>query len=1329
MEENEEFDSDFHSEDIPISEEFWNYMEHYWHNNREFPESTEASLNKKADLVDGKVPSSQLPSYVDDVLEFDSFENLPSSGEKGKIYLITNNNTQFRWSGSEYIQLNSDEYFMTTNTYQNITGRKDFHNNSGLNELGNNKLWAVGSNGSKAGISFYSEGMDTGNLLYDGDYHFLQGGNNYYKNIKSAGFVKENSNDDYILTGGGGHELKSNYLLSTEGNNRYFPRSTDSNSVIDLNNLTLEGVYYGYQWLNVPISTIATATVKIYSPDWIRQEYSPIDGSGVTYIRDRHNGTTWGDWKTVANRDWVTANFTTLDTEQYIPGTKWFITSGGNQYLNHGLRVLSQDGSNPGVVFYKEGANVGTIQYDGPNYLFTTSNTNAFANVVSAGFIKEGSNDDYFLTGGGSHKPVSDFVLSTQLGNYHNIDKTDSINNGSDSRPNKTWFDYNWAGAGYAGSVISFSGYPTTNYQTEIFGQYLEGGNRLGFRTRNGDIGVWNDAKWIWHTGNFNPDTKVNKSGDTMTGALNLMNLNSPVLNGSQIIHAGNADELYFGNPTVASVYFESGNSNLLHNRAGSGVGIIWDAHNLDPVTRNTAQQITGKKEFVGATGNDYTGAGIMINGNGIANTIYPTISFHQPGLYAGTVSYRDNEFYFMNINGNGFDYVRTAGFIKAASHDGFVLLGGGGHKPVSDFATSTDLSNYVTIHTPQTIIADKTFAPTSNISFYGNEENQVDVWKTSSGINTIVSGHVYHFYNTRWKVGNKRSDGAYSEGYAFQFSSNGGATYDEKVLITFDGNILTSAYGAASDWNAKVSQSQLSGYVNKSGDTMTGTLNALTISAQNGADKLIYDNIENFGSTLKINANASLGIQLQSNNNTKVLIDEGGISLYGNVNTTGSLNINSNSEIGRWKGADNNTNYLIWRNYSDTKDIAYIGADGNSAAAGGVGDGFAIVAPSGSLQLLASSVVTIQGYIPWTTGNFNPDLYLTERGINNNALVAETNFPLSITNYAGDPSVTNFQTYYGTSFHFKGPYGWYNRLDFPTESEKLFLSQGINTTNMSLKGYIPIIDTTVTNWTSLNLNPAQYVTQTSLNTQLGNYATLNGTQTFSGTNTFPQNIIIPFYPTLLEHAASYGFVADYIEQREAALFATIDADYVRSLENVKGLGFVGGTPDTPYVKHSNGTEVRVATETWSSNSFLTIYSDQNVTGIKTFTVSPKVPSAINPDEAVNLGQALELTEDRTNSRFLTRTTSGSSTYDLVGYGRPKMTNIICKGNGGFSLDIDGFEKGMTVKISNTTGQTIDVNFNNGSVSTAVDIKNWTEFHMDSEGDIIRTDANQATII
>lgn len=114
-------------------------------------------------------------------------------------------------------------------------------------------------------------------------------------------------------------------------------------------------------------------------------------------------------------------------SEQNLEGAKWFRTAGGNQYLNHRLRIISVDGSNPGMVFYKSGMNVGTIQYDGPNYLFTTSDTNAFSYLVSAGYIKEGSNDDYALLGGGGHKAISDFVLTSQLGSYVTSNTTQTI--------------------------------------------------------------------------------------------------------------------------------------------------------------------------------------------------------------------------------------------------------------------------------------------------------------------------------------------------------------------------------------------------------------------------------------------------------------------------------------------------------------------------------------------------------------------------------------------------------------------------------------------------------------------------------------------------------------------------------------------------------------------------------------------------------------------------------------------------------------------------------------------------------------------------------------
>jgi hypothetical protein len=64
-----------------------------------------ASLAGKADLVGGLIPSHQLPSFVDDVIEAASFGALPVTGETGKIYVAINTGKTYRWSGSAYVEL------------------------------------------------------------------------------------------------------------------------------------------------------------------------------------------------------------------------------------------------------------------------------------------------------------------------------------------------------------------------------------------------------------------------------------------------------------------------------------------------------------------------------------------------------------------------------------------------------------------------------------------------------------------------------------------------------------------------------------------------------------------------------------------------------------------------------------------------------------------------------------------------------------------------------------------------------------------------------------------------------------------------------------------------------------------------------------------------------------------------------------------------------------------------------------------------------------------------------------------------------------------------
>ena len=75
------------------------------------------ALAGKADLdSNGKVPTSQLPSYVDDVLEYTAKANFPTTGETGKIYIDTSTNKTYRWSGSTYAEISASLAIGTTSS-------------------------------------------------------------------------------------------------------------------------------------------------------------------------------------------------------------------------------------------------------------------------------------------------------------------------------------------------------------------------------------------------------------------------------------------------------------------------------------------------------------------------------------------------------------------------------------------------------------------------------------------------------------------------------------------------------------------------------------------------------------------------------------------------------------------------------------------------------------------------------------------------------------------------------------------------------------------------------------------------------------------------------------------------------------------------------------------------------------------------------------------------------------------------------------------------------------------------------------------------------------
>ncbi|MBO7712203.1 MAG: hypothetical protein J6S85_01710 [Methanobrevibacter sp.] len=84
----------------------------------------------------GKVPSNQLPSYVDDVLEYTAKADFPETGETGKIYVDKTTNKSWRWSGSAYIELSS--YAEATTSASGLMSAADKTKLNGIESSANN---------------------------------------------------------------------------------------------------------------------------------------------------------------------------------------------------------------------------------------------------------------------------------------------------------------------------------------------------------------------------------------------------------------------------------------------------------------------------------------------------------------------------------------------------------------------------------------------------------------------------------------------------------------------------------------------------------------------------------------------------------------------------------------------------------------------------------------------------------------------------------------------------------------------------------------------------------------------------------------------------------------------------------------------------------------------------------------------------------------------------------------------------------------------------------------------------------------------------------------
>lgn len=216
------------------------------------------------------------------------------------------------------------------------------------------------------------------------------------------------------------------------------------------------------------------------------------------------SGTSWEAWKQLATTGWADGKFLPL-AGGTVTGN--IILKGStnadmtNANIHPRLRFDNRDSSQTvSFIFtdydsYRAPAGIKLVGNQGNEWFEAPK------------LIKTGSSDSYVLLGGGGHKALAQFVYAAgNLGVQESTGTSDNISRA------QFWRDNN---LGAYGVTLSHS--DNAGYKTKIYHDYGSGGNLYMKACSNG---TWGSVYTIWNSGNFDPNTKVNKAGDTMTGKL-----------------------------------------------------------------------------------------------------------------------------------------------------------------------------------------------------------------------------------------------------------------------------------------------------------------------------------------------------------------------------------------------------------------------------------------------------------------------------------------------------------------------------------------------------------------------------------------------------------------------------------------------------------------------------------------------------------------------------------------------------------------------------------------------------------------------------------------